>query len=561
MTKLAHLRLDDVPFFPIPGQTRVLMGFAGVTGGGWIAGVSPRRGLYRLEDAEGPVDLISPPWLAEGDGKAGWVGQGAWGRFLIGGGEERGVLLDGLPVLVVQQRARSGAEHPITHLVISAQLSPAVVRSVTQGLLPRIASRLRRGAHLEGVDPLFSLTGWPASRRVAEARDVLVQLPLNPPDPDERAPAGGGGAWGGGGARGGGGGRGGTVQTPAQVAGLLGVDGAGGLHRLTDETAHEVALGALMAGEVDLAEQLLAPALMGTRTLSAPSPEDARVAAGRLLLAIGWATWTGRVERLRPLGPSLFAWVDVLEARAGVPLPSGLPSVDRLLDMLADALEPLGDAGAVRFLRERAEALKPLPAQPERRGGRQLPVLSAGGASPPTHASTPPVTSRPSVASRPSEAQLPPLEAFASPYHPSTQHRAAVHAARIVRSAVEGVLGVVPDAAWGRLRMAPDLTQVPPGDDDLRALTLDGLRVGDARVHLTCRAHATGCTLAVAQVGGRVPLNLVFEPRLPLARVDRVEMGGEAVQVQIQEDGAGIRMRLQFPLDPARSITVHGTSR
>lgn len=66
------------------------------------------------------------------------------------------------------------------------------------------------------------------------------------------------------------------------------------------------------------------------------------------------------------------------------------------------------------------------------------------------------------------------------------------------------------------------------------------------------------CTLAVAQVGGRVPLNLIFEPLLPLRQITQVEMGGEAVQVQIQSEPQGTRVRLQFPLDPERSIRIHG---
>jgi hypothetical protein len=571
LTKLAYIRLDDVPFLPIPDLHRPFVGPGGVTGGGWMAGVSPLRGLYQLEDAEGPIDLAGVvgmgagggageqrggpdtgegaeagleafPWRAPGDGSPAWIGAGSWGRALAGGGEERGALLDGLPVVVVQQ-LKPSADLPVTHLLLGAHLSPGAVRSVTLGLLPRITGRQRRGATSHAGEPHFGVTGWPAAVRVTEAREVLVELPLDPPEPETAA-----------------------------AGGLVGVDGKGALHRLSDAAAHDVALGALMAGEVTLAEQLLAPVLThpsaGATGQFGEAAGDAHLAAGKLLVAVAWATWTGRVERLRPLGPSLFAWVDALEEGAGVPLPSAFPSLDRLLTQLADALEPLGDRDAGAFLRGRAEAHAPRAAHPDRAsggaggagrgGGRQLPVLSASGAA--SGAGTGAVSELP-LPPRLPEAQLPPVEAFASPYHPSVQHRAGVHAARIIRSAVEGLLGVIPDAAWGRLRLAPDLTQLAPGDDGERTLSVEGLRIADARVRLTCRSHATGCTLAVAQVGGRVPLNLIFEPRLPLARVDRVEMGGEAVQVQILEEGPGIRLRLQFPLDPARSITVHGTSR
>lgn len=534
VTKLAYERVEGVPFLPIPDQRRPLEGFAGVTGGGWMAGVSPSRGLHCLEDAEGPLVLPAPAHWHRAGGPGGWVGAGAWGRPLADGGEERGILLDGLPVLVVQQReggtshtagpARLGGD-PVTHLLMADHLSPAVVRSVIQGLLPRMLGRLGRGTSAEGSVPGFALTGFAAAEPVAAARDVLVQLPLNPPDSEP-----------------GRGGVPGRPDAPAPLSGLLGVNADGTLCPLTDEAAHEVGLGALMAGEVELAEQIL-PAV-----LTLPPSGDVRQAAGRLLFAIAWATWTGRVERLRPFGSHLFAGVEALEAAVDQPLPSSLPAHHRLIEMLADALEPLGDKEAVAFLRGRAEAHAPLPSRASK-GGRSLPVLSAGGAGGPGDETLPP---------RPPEPQLPPLEAFSSPHHPSAQHRAGLHAARMVRSAVAGVLGAVPDAAWGRLRLAPDLTQVPEGRGGVRALNLTGLRVGDSRVQLTCRVQGEACTLAVAQVGGRVPLNLIFEPLLPLRHVARVEMGGEAVQVQIQSETQGTRVRLQFPLDPERSIRIHG---
>lgn len=523
MTKLVYERIEGITFFPLPEQARPLEGFAGVTGGGWMAGVSPLKGLYRLDDVGGPVELPSPlPWEVAGS-SGGWVGSGAWGRSLAGGGQEQGVLLDGLPALVVQQRLH-GEKMPVTHLLTSPNLAPAVMRSVVQGLLPRISGRLSRGNPGEGSEPVFSLTGWPATSHIAEARDVLVQLPLNPPQREEAAA---------------------DSETSGAYPGFLGVDAEGTLHRLTDEAAPEVALGALMAGEVALAEHLL-PGVLSPIT----RPGEVRHMAGRLLFAAAWATWTGRVERLRPFGPALFEWVEGLETAGEPPLPSSLPSHERLFELLADALEPLGDAEAVSFLRQRAEARKPLPSRASR-GGRPLPVLSGGGAL---------GTGAEAIPPRPPEAHLPPLDAFASPHHPSARHRAGVHAARLLRSVVEGVLGVVPDAAWGRLRMAPDLTQVSPGEDGVRSLALQGLRVGDARIHLTCRVDGNACTLAMSQVGGRVPLNLVFEPLLPLKLIHRVEMGGEEVQVQIQEEARGTRVRLQFPLDPERSIRIHGES-
>ena len=60
-------------------------------------------------------------------------------------------------------------------------------------------------------------------------------------------------------------------------------------------------------------------------------------------------------------------------------------------------------------------------------------------------------------------------------------------------------------------------------------------------------------------------MNVVFEPRLPLAQVRGVELAGDEgpgdpANVDIHELDNGVRLRFQFPLDPARRITVDGTA-
>jgi hypothetical protein len=166
---------------------------------------------------------------------------------------------------------------------------------------------------------------------------------------------------------------------------------------------------------------------------------------------------------------------------------------------------------------------------------------------------------------RPAAAQLPPVEAFASPSHPAVANRRTVHAARLVRSAVEDLLGVRPDASYGRVTLAPDLRRMPADEAGVRHLAARGLRVGDARIDLDCRITGTGGTLRVSQVAGRVPVNVIFEPRLPLAQVRGVELAGDEgpgdpADVDIHELDDGVRLRFQFPLDPARRITVEGTA-
>jgi hypothetical protein len=134
-----------------------------------------------------------------------------------------------------------------------------------------------------------------------------------------------------------------------------------------------------------------------------------------------------------------------------------------------------------------------------------------------------------------------------------------------VRSAVDDLLGVRPDASYGRVTLAPDLRRIPADDAGVRHLAARGLRIGDARIDLDCRITGTGSTLRVSQVAGRVPVNVIFEPLLPLAQVRGVELAGDEgpgdpADVDIHELDSGVRLRFQFPLDPARRITVEGTA-
>jgi hypothetical protein len=86
-----------------------------------------------------------------------------------------------------------------------------------------------------------------------------------------------------------------------------------------------------------------------------------------------------------------------------------------------------------------------------------------------------------------------------------------------------------------------------------------GMRVGDASVSLDCRREKGACTFVLRQDGGRVPLNLVFRPRVPFRKVDEVLVEGRGADVEIVEEEAGLEVRCQFPLDPERRMTVVGS--
>ncbi len=114
------------------------------------------------------------------------------------------------------------------------------------------------------------------------------------------------------------------------------------------------------------------------------------------------------------------------------------------------------------------------------------------------------------------------------------------------------MLGAEADAHYGRLRLAPDLRSLTSG------FAFRALRVGDALVDLDCRSEGGVHTFTLRQVGGRVPLNLILEPRLPSGPAYNVRISDEEAEVGIIETESETRLRLQFPLDPERSLHIVG---
>lgn len=134
------------------------------------------------------------------------------------------------------------------------------------------------------------------------------------------------------------------------------------------------------------------------------------------------------------------------------------------------------------------------------------------------------------------------------PWHSATT-------ALVLASLVFGMLGARADAAYGRLRLAP---RVPESWDRFR---ITGLRVGDATVGLSYRRAGGRHTFVLAPTAGRVPLNVVFEPLLPVAEVGAVRVEGEPAEVDVRRSRGRSGVRLQLPLDSRREVTVEGADR
>jgi len=571
VTRLLHaLPLEGIPPLPLSGPEarRPWAGVGAITGGGLVARVSVGGGLLEVsrEDPRGtPRSLGLPPGFEAGDraggdraarppgpatppGPGAFLVPGGWFRPLPDGGEERGVLLDAFPVLVVQRLAAGSPPGVLsTHLLAPEDVSAETCRRLAAAIPARILRRHARGEEEAGLD----LSDSPGLGEVAAALQALDDAPFSDPaDPvDPAIPAGA------------------DPRLPALVGGTTGDR----LLHLGSTQLVEVALGALAGGRWQVAGRILDAVLGAAPGAGLESP------AARLLLATRWAAWTGEVERLRPHGEALDAAARSLapaeheegaEKVGGGPppgdpdLPASFPSTSALLSDFADAVEPLGDRTWVEDLRRMARGARAGPeaahevelrpaAEIRPVHGVRLPVI--GGAPEPA---APGAVETP--APRPASAQFPPVRAFASPDHPSVAPRRTVHAARLVRSAVEGLCGVRPDAAWGRVTLAPDLRGLPADEAGVRQLVVRGIRVGDVRIDLACRVSRMGGTLRVSQVAGRVPVNVVFEPCLPMGAVESVRLGDESADVEIEVLEEGVRLRFQFPLDPERRVSVDG---
>lgn len=309
---------------------------------------------------------------------------------------------------------------------------------------------------------------------------------------------------------------------------LLGVDphgGGDGLLLAGGSALVEIALGALEGGRWGLARAIL------EEVAQDPSPP----ALAFLALAGEWGLATGEAGLLRRLRPRLGRALEVALDPGGRPIPppgAAFPTLPRVLERLADAVEPAGDPAWTADLRGRASRLAAATTS------RALPVLGAAPVAPTGEGAR--------------DAVLPPVEGFAHPDDPGLLGRRTLHAARLVRALVRGTLGIVPDAAYGRLRVGPDL----PGN--WPALELRGIRVADARVDLGYRREGDRHTFVLRPTAGRVPLTLILEPSLPVGGVESVELEGERVTVDSMRRGERWGVRFQFPLDGERTVVVVG---
>lgn len=126
----------------------------------------------------------------------------------------------------------------------------------------------------------------------------------------------------------------------------------------------------------------------------------------------------------------------------------------------------------------------------------------------------------------------------------------ATSAAMVVAPFVYGMLGVVPDAPYGRVRIAPQFPQT------WRHARVTNLRVGDARIMVRYQRSGHMHTYNIEQTAGSLPFTLIFEPAIPAAAIDRVVIDGRGAQLEEFRTGERTSVRVQLALDHARIMTV-----
>jgi hypothetical protein len=152
---------------------------------------------------------------------------------------------------------------------------------------------------------------------------------------------------------------------------------------------------------------------------------------------------------------------------------------------------------------------------------------------------------------------------------PKEESPTGLQSARIVRHWVDETLGARPDAKVGRLRLSPIVDAAPRvdpppqsgTDPEWRSLEVEGVRMGDAAIRLLVRRGEGSIDFHLRQEAGRVPVNLVFEPRIRGCVVGEVRIGEAPAKVGRHSgtDPEGrdeTLLRCQFPLDPERRLSI-----
>ena len=322
-----------------------------------------------------------------------------------------------------------------------------------------------------------------------------------------------------------------------------------------------LAMGALAAGEWEVAQAALqSPALRSAGSMT----------ARQALALAAWVAWTAQPHLL-------VQHADAIAQAAEVPGTFSANDLQRLIeaaeaaaadDLLArlralPASKPASapDSGPPSVPESPVSQNTP-PSQPT---ARRLPTISSAAATStsassgvPAFVATSPDATSDWVALRTA------LSVLVRQGGPPEGFEAAEQLEVLVR----WVLGVEPDAAYGRLRLAPQLPA------HLTSFQFSGLRVGDATVGAALSRHSgvpTGpkddaegglevVEWRLRQTAGGAPITWIFEPTLPLQSVEHVSVDGQPAELDVSPTPGGLRVKVQVPAERERVVRVEGTA-
>jgi hypothetical protein len=277
-------------------------------------------------------------------------------------------------------------------------------------------------------------------------------------------------------------------------------------------------------------------ALLATGALAAGEWEVARAALEREpangtdaeALAL-WVAWTSRPE-------PFVAHMEALE-RLAPTFPQTLRAT------LADAAEAAGEEDFAARLRT--------PAARPAGTGRRLPTVG-GASSAAQPAALPAGDPRARYRGGEDEEGFLRLRALLGRLHRDGPDPGALDAAVALDALVRGLLGVAPDAGYGRVTVAPRLPR------HWSRLAVEGIRVGDATLGVAMERSDEGVTWRLRQTSGGAPVTWIFEPRVSLETVLGVEVDGESAEVDVVPAGGGHVVKVQLPAERERTVTVRG---
>ena len=113
-----------------------------------------------------------------------------------------------------------------------------------------------------------------------------------------------------------------------------------------------------------------------------------------------------------------------------------------------------------------------------------------------------------------------------------------------------GLLGLVPDAPSGRIRIAPSL----PGH--LSAFHARGMRVGETDIEMRYEREGLLHRFRLEPTRGRVPVTAVFEPALPVASLEGARVDGTRADLHAVAVGSRVRCSVQLVLDAPRTVEM-----